>query len=89
MQILLELIPQEIIDNYKIYNPSIPNAKESKPNLKNTTKSIGKKSEKKLGRPRRSNAKAIEEDSFVSSSKLESSEVDDSKLHIVDDASQS
>ena len=52
MDLILELIPHEIVDNYKISNPENING-DAKAQSKNTTKLNGKKEGKRLGRPRR------------------------------------
>tara|TARA_B110000285_G_scaffold233629_1_gene307991 strand:+ start:2070 stop:2327 length:258 start_codon:yes stop_codon:yes gene_type:complete len=85
MNVILEMIPHEIVENYKFSNPD-GNANEAQIKAKNTTKKDFRKGEKQKGRPRGKNVKANEE-SFVSSSKIESSDVDDNKLHMVDEGS--
>ena len=87
MNVILEMIPHEIVENYKFSNPEGKNLDEGMSSLKNLSKKELKKAEKMKGRPKGKNMKANEE-SFVSSSKLESSDIDDNRLHIVDEGSQ-
>lgn len=86
MNMILEMIPHEIIENYKFINPEMGDIEE-KLRMKNTTKKDSKRGDKSKGRPRGKNLKPHDE-SFVSSSKLESSDVEENKLHMVNDGSQ-